>query len=55
MNKSFPFFYIKYNKRYNRFVGEEAPINNYPNNNIYKLSGVNEFIIDFLELYEIKI
>ena len=53
-----PSFSIIYNKKYNRFLGKENPINNSPYiNNIYKykLSGENEFIIDCIEIYEIKI
>ena len=55
-NQLIPSFSITYNKRYNRFLGNENPIIAYPNsNNIYKLSGENEFIVDCLELYEIRI
>ena len=55
-NKLVPSFSIIYNKRYNRFLGKEFPIKDYPNiNSINALSGENEFIIDCLELYEVKI
>ena len=55
-NQLIPSFSITYNKRYNRFLGNENPIIAYPNsNNIYKLIGEKEFIVDCLELYEIRI
>ena len=56
VNKLIPNFSIIYNKKFNRFLGVETQINGYNKMNpIYKLSGEYEFIINFLELYEIKI
>ena len=68
INKCVPGFSIIYNKRYKSFLGNELPNNPFvimlnhnnsnqiiPDYNVYKLSGVNEFTINHLELYQIKI
>ena len=53
INKYYPGFSITYNTKFKRLLGEE--IANMGEIEPYKLSGKKEFIIESLELYEIKI
>ena len=53
INKYYPGFSITYNKKCKRLLGEEIQNSGEPEP--YKLSGKKEFIIESLELYEIKI